>query len=256
MKSRQVKAKKSFGQHFLNNTQAAQKIADSTYDFGCKNVLEIGPGMGALTKYLLPKKFNLKVCEVDNDSVAFLRTEFTETDFEIIHADFLKLDLSQIFNGEQFIIVGNFPYNISSQIVFKIIENREYCIGMTGMFQLEVAKRLAATEGKKDYGIIGILTQCFFESRLIIQLNEDDFTPPPKVKSGVIELYPKSEINTVFLNPKFKSLVKVAFNQRRKTLRNALSQFGLGADHEFSKLRAEQLSLNDFVTLFNHIHKS
>lgn len=245
-----VKAKKSFGQHFLNNLDAAQKIADSAEQHHVKNVLEIGPGMGALTKYLMPKKFNFKVCEVDNESVAFLETEFPELENNIIHADFLKLNLEEVFDGEPFVVVGNFPYNISTQIVFKIIENKELCIGMTGMFQLEVGNRICAISGKKDYGILSVLTQSFYDANLLFKLDENDFTPPPKVKSAVVELFPKKEINPIFLEPKFKTLVKVAFNQRRKTLRNALMQYGLGADHEFSGLRAEQLSLENFAQLY------
>lgn len=243
-----VKAKKSFGQHFLNNENAAINIVESAIAHGCKNILEIGPGTGVLTKHLLGKSINLKVCEIDKESIYYLKNTFSN--LYIIEKDFLQLDLNEVFNGQPFSIVGNFPYNISTQIVFKILENVNIVHTCTGMFQLEVAKRICAHSGKKDYGILSVLSQVFFKSEIIILLEEHDFIPPPKVKSAVIEMRKTIAPDEMLTRNEFKQLVKIAFNQRRKTLRNALSIFPKINNHPFSSKRAEQLSLQDFKQLF------
>ena len=188
-----VKPKKSLGQHFLKDNNIANKIVDSL-DGKSENVLEIGPGMGVLTKFLLKKKYNLRLVEIDTQSVSFLINNLVIEESKIIENDFLKLDLTKVFAGNNFSIIGNFPYNISSQIVFKILENRNIINEMCGMFQYEVAERICESEGSKKYGILSVLTQAFFEVSFLFEVSNHLFIPPPRVKSAVITLRRKDKI--------------------------------------------------------------
>ena len=246
-----VRAKKHLGQHFLNDLNVAQKIADSLQHQAYKQVLEIGPGMGVLTQFLLQKDSEVFVVEIDTESVVYLKTHFPLLNNHIIEGDFLKLSLNEIFK-EPFALIGNFPYNISSQILFKALEHKEIIPEIAGMFQKEVAERVASQPGNKNYGIISVLLQAYYNIEYLFTVNEDVFTPPPKVKSGVIRLSRK-ENQTLDCDEKlFKRVVKTAFNQRRKTLRNALKSITLVNEKKaepYLGLRAEQLSVNDFIQL-------
>lgn len=248
---KKVRAKKHLGQHFLNDLNIAQKIANSLTHQEYGQVLEIGPGMGVLTQFLLQKESEIFVIEIDSESVAYLKKNFPKLNEHIIAGDFLKLPLNDIFT-EPFALIGNFPYNISSQILFKALEHREIIPEIAGMFQKEVAERVASKPGNKNYGIISVLLQAYYDIEYLFTVSEHVFTPPPKVKSGVIRLIRKEQ-QTLACNEKlFKRVVKTAFNQRRKTLRNALKSITL-VDEKKAKpylgLRAEQLSVDDFVQL-------
>ncbi len=256
-----VKAKKHLGQHFLTDERIAKNIADALIGENYNNVLEIGPGMGVLTKYLLQKKAKVTVMELDRDSVAYLHETFplehiqlntSKEKFDIIEGDFLKKNLSEIFNKEQVAIIGNFPYNISSQIVFKAIENRAFVPEFAGMFQKEVAKRIAEKEGSKVYGILSVLTQAFFDVEYLFTVPPTVFNPPPKVDSGVIRLIRKKNYTLPVDEKFFFRVVKTSFNQRRKMLRSSLKSFNLSdtlkEDPIFAK-RPEQLSVQDFIEL-------
>ncbi len=256
-----VKAKKHLGQHFLTDESIAKDIADALSGNGYDDVLEIGPGMGVLTKYLLPKKAKVTVMELDRESVAYLNDTFpldnikldtSSEHFSIIEGDFLKKSIQNIFNKKQVAIIGNFPYNISTQIVFKAIENREYVIEFAGMFQKEVAKRIAEKEGSKVYGILSVLTQAFFDVEYLFTVPPTVFNPPPKVDSGVIRLVRKKDFSLPVDEKLFFRVVKAAFNQRRKMLRSSLKSFNLSdslkEEHFFTK-RPEQLSVNEFIEL-------
>jgi 16S rRNA (adenine1518-N6/adenine1519-N6)-dimethyltransferase len=260
-----VKAKKHLGQHFLKDERIAKNIADALTEKGYENVLEIGPGMGVLTKYLLQKKAKVTVMEIDRESVAYLKDTFpiehiklnTSSDkFDIIAGDFLKFDLSKIFKKKQVAIIGNFPYNISTQIVFKAIENRAYVPEFSGMFQKEVAKRIAEKEGSKVYGILSVLTQAFFEVSYLFTVPPSVFDPPPKVDSGVIRLIRKKDYSLPVDEKLFFRVVKTAFNQRRKMLRSSLKSLNLSdslkEDPIFAK-RPEQLSVQEFIILTQKI---
>jgi len=253
-----VRAKKHFGQHFLKDEQIAQKIADSLTEKGYKNVLEIGPGMGILTKYLLKKKLTTHVIEIDRESVEYLQVHFLNLAERIISKDFLKMNLSDYFDEEQFAIIGNFPYNISSQIVFKTLENRHLIPELTGMFQKEVARRIAEKEGSKVYGIISVLVQAFYNVEYLFTVPPTVFNPPPKIDSGVIRLIRKENYNLSVDEKLFYRVVKTAFNQRRKTLRNSLKAMNLSdnlrEDVIFAK-RPEQLSVQEFISLTSKIEK-
>ena len=246
-----VRAKKHLGQHFLNDLNIAQKIADSLQHQEYKQVLEIGPGMGVLTQFLLKKDNEVFVVEIDKESVVYLKTHFPQLNNHIIEGDFLKLPLNEIFK-EPFALIGNFPYNISSQILFKALEHKDIIPEIAGMFQKEVAERLASQPGNKNYGIISVLLQAYYDIEYLFTVNEDVFTPPPKVKSGVIRLIRK-ENQTLDCDEKlFKRVIKTAFNQRRKTLRNALKSITLVDEKKaepYLGLRAEQLSVDDFIQL-------
>ena len=253
-----VRAKKHFGQHFLKDEQIAQKIADSLTEAGYKNVLEIGPGMGILTKYLLKKKLTTHVVEIDRESVEYLQAHFLNLTGRIISKDFLKMNLSDYFNDKQFAIIGNFPYNISSQIVFKTLENRHLIPELTGMFQKEVARRIAEKEGNKVYGIISVITQAFYNVEYLFTVPPTVFDPPPKIDSGVIRLIRKENYDLPVDEKLFYRVVKTAFNQRRKTLRNSLKAMNLSdnlrEDVIFAK-RPEQLSVQEFISLTSKIEK-
>lgn len=254
MAHQQVKAKKHLGQHFLNDEQIAKQIVDSLLTV-CKSpvVLEIGPGMGVLTKYLIKQPVNLHVIDVDAESVTYLKTHYPELSPRVHLADFLAINLVENF-GDEFAVIGNFPYNISSQIVFKIIENRTHIPLMAGMFQKEVAERICSGPGGKEYGILSVLTQLYYTTEYLFTVPEHVFTPPPKVKSGVMRMIRREERLEVDEKMFFR-VVKAAFNQRRKKLRNAISQFGVDdailQPSGFADKRAEQLSVTDFIALTN-----
>jgi 16S rRNA (adenine1518-N6/adenine1519-N6)-dimethyltransferase len=256
-----VKAKKHLGQHFLTDESIAKDIADALSGIGYDDVLEIGPGMGVLTKYLLPKKAKVTVMELDRESVAYLNDTFplenlkldtSKEHFNIIEGDFLKKSIQNIFNKKQVAIIGNFPYNISTQIVFKAIENRKYVTEFAGMFQKEVAKRIAEKEGSKVYGILSVLTQAFFDVEYLFTVPPSVFNPPPKVDSGVIRLVRKKDFSLPVDEKLFFRVVKAAFNQRRKMLRSSLKSFNLSdslKEEPFFTKRPEQLSVNEFIEL-------
>ena len=246
-----VRAKKHLGQHFLNDEQIAFDITDLLSDT-TKNVVEIGPGMGVLTQFLVKKDFKTEVVEIDTESVFYLRLNYPE--LEVHDGDFLQLNLKEKY-PYNFSLIGNFPYNISSQILFKAFENRDQIPEVVGMFQKEVAERVACKKGKKR-GILSVFLQAFYDIEYCFTVNEDVFTPPPKVKSGVIKLVRNSRKELPVDEQKFKRVVKAGFNQRRKTLRNALKPFTLINESEIADLlplRAEQLSVDDFIKLTNHV---
>jgi len=248
-----VRPKKHLGQHFLKEPAIAQRIAQSISGEGYNTLLEIGPGTGVLTQFLVERKEALKVIEIDVESVAFLQEHFPA--LEIIEGDFLHLKLDRI-TPEPLAIVGNFPYNISSQIVFKALENRQQVVELTGMFQKEVAERIAAQPGNKTYGILSVLCSAFYEREYLFTVEPGVFNPPPKVKSGVIRLIRKEDFKLSCDEKLFFTVVKTAFNQRRKTLRNALKTFNLGElipGNELLGKRAEQLGLEEFIYLTQSI---
>lgn len=247
-----VRAKKHLGQHFLRDENIAEKIADTLLLKDYKNVLEIGPGMGVLTKYLLQKDIDLIAMDLDTDSIAYLEKHFPAPNLKVIEADFLKYDLALLFGEEEFGITGNFPYNISSQILFKTLEWRAQIPEFTGMFQKEVAKRICEKEGSKTYGIISVLTQAFYDAEYLFSVPPSVFSPPPKVDSGVLRLTRKEDYSLPCDEKMFFRVVKTAFQQRRKTLRNSLKQFNLSdkikEDSIFGQ-RPEQLSVAEFIQL-------
>ena len=253
-----VRAKKHLGQHFLNDDLISQQIADSLIGENYKNVLEIGPGMGVLTKYLLKKDFTTHVIEIDLESVEYLKAHYLNLADRIISKDFLKIDLTEFFGKEQVAIIGNFPYNISTQILFKTLENRHQIPEFSGMFQKEVAKRIAEKEGSKVYGIISVLTQAFYDVEYLFTVPPTVFIPPPKVDSGVIRLTRKENYTLPVDEKLFYKVVKTAFQQRRKTLRNSLKTLNLSdnlrEDVIFAK-RPEQLSVQEFINLTSKIEK-
>lgn len=247
-----VKAKKHLGQHFLRDENIAKKIADTLTQKGYNKVLEIGPGMGVLTKYLLEKDFSTYVIEIDTESVEYLQANYLNLVPRIIEKDFLKYDLSEVFNKESFAIIGNFPYNISSQIVFKTLEMRAQIPEFSGMFQKEVAQRICEKEGSKTYGILSVLVQAFYNAEYLFTVSPNVFNPPPKVDSGVLRLIRKDNFSLPCDEALFFRVVKTAFQQRRKTLRNSLKTFNLSdnlkANVIFGK-RPEQLSVDSFIEL-------
>lgn len=240
--------KKSLGQHFLNDEAVSKKIV-AALPQPVNNLLEVGPGGGALTKYLMQLPgVNFKAVELDEEKVAFLKTAYPQLQGRLIHQSVLDMDAPF---AEPFTVVGNFPYNISTQIVFKILDWKAQVECMTGMFQKEVAQRIAAPPGSKVYGVTSVLTQACFDVAYLFEVAETAFTPPPKVKSAVIRLTPKRETVAMKSDAKFRMLVKAAFNQRRKTLRNAVKPYfehGVLKKSVFDK-RAEQLSVADFAAL-------
>lgn len=248
-----VRPKKNLGQHFLIDENISKKIADQYTHFqGLNNVLEVGPGMGAMTKYLLQDdNINLYVMEVDSESVVYLEQNFPALSGKILPADFLKYDLAKLFNGESFAVVGNFPYNISSQILFRCLEFKDYIPEVMGMFQKEVAERIAEKPGTKQYGIISVLLQTFYDIEYCFTVDEHVFNPPPKVKSGVIRLT-RNERNTLPCDERlFIRIIKACFNQRRKMIRNTIKQFlnEKELQSEYLTLRPERLSVEDFIKL-------
>ena len=254
-----MKAKKSFGQHFLNRTDIAQDIADGlllTAENGGR-VLEVGPGKAMLTQFLVEKKHNLVVVEADKDMVAVLEKKYTPLSIKIVFDDFMKFDLAKAFDNQPFSLIGNFPYNISSQIVFKMIDNRHLVPEMVGMFQLEMADRVVAKPGGKDYGVISVLAQAYYDSVKLFNVDKSCFSPPPNVQSAVIRLTRKANQDLGCDAILFKNVVKTSFNQRRKMLRNTVRPFfdkdpTLLADTFFNR-RPETLSLEEFVALTKQI---
>lgn len=251
-----VKPKKHLGQHFLTDLNIAQKIADTLLGSTYKKIVEIGPGMGVLTQFLLKKSFETYVVEIDGESVVYLKDRFPELHGRIIPADFLKLHLYDYFQTEQLAIIGNFPYNISTQIIFKTLDNKNQIPELAGMFQKEVAQRIAAPPGNKTYGILSVLTQAFYDVEYLFTVPPSVFDPPPKVESGVIRLTRKKDYSLSVDETLFFKVVKTAFNQRRKTLRNSLKSFNLSdklrEDAIFAK-RPEQLSVSHFIALSQSI---
>lgn len=249
-----VKPKKSLGQHFLRDENIARKVAASLSGFGdYKQILEVGPGTGVLTRHLLQgDKWQWRGIEIDRDSVAYLQMAYPELNDRLTEADFLKIPLQDIAKGEPFALIGNFPYNISSQILFKVLENRDMIPEVVGMFQKEVAQRVVAPPGNKTYGILSVLVQAFYEVKLLFAVPPQVFDPPPKVDSAVIRM---KRIRTSLPEcdeKRFFYLVKKAFNQRRKTLRNALKGTEIAWDilpEGMSQKRAEQLGVEDFIDI-------
>ena len=247
-----VKAKKHLGQHFLRDENISKKIADTLSLNGYNKVLEIGPGMGVLTKYLLEKDIETYVIEIDTESVEYLKANYLNLAPRIIEKDFLKYDLNEVFNDESFAIIGNFPYNISSQIVFKTLDMREQIPEFSGMFQKEVAKRICEKEGSKTYGILSVLTQAFYKAEYLFTVPPSVFNPPPKVDSGVLRLTRKENYTLPCSEALFFKVVKTAFQQRRKTLRNSLKTFNLSDNLKANVIfgqRPEQLSVTQFIEL-------
>ena len=252
-----VKAKKHLGQHFLKDLNIAQKIADTLSLANYKKIVEIGAGMGVLTQFLLKKDTEVYVVEIDKESVAYLEAHYPELRGKIIADDFLKYDIAGYLR-EPFAIIGNFPYNISTQIVFKLLELRDYVPEFSGMFQKEVAERICEREGSKTYGILSVLVQAFYEATYLFTVSEGVFNPPPKVKSGVLRLVRKPNYHLDCDEALFFTIVKTAFNQRRKTLRNSLKSLltneSLKKNSIFDK-RPEQLPWQDFVFITKEISR-
>ena len=249
-----VKAKKHLGQHFLTDENIAKKIANSLQFSGYDKVLEVGPGMGVLTKYLLEKETETFVAEIDTESIAYLKEHYPQLKENHFVGDFLKTDFSKIFPNEQVAVIGNFPYNISSQILFHIIENYQQIPEMAGMFQKEVAERTAAVPRTKDYGILSVMVQAYYDVKYLFTVHENVFNPPPKVKSGVISLLRNPKEGLAGNETLFKNIVKAGFNQRRKKLNNALKVLNIPEElsgHNFLNLRAEELSVQDFISFTN-----
>ena len=251
-----VRAKKHLGQHFLKDESIAKAIADSVNLEGYDDLLEIGPGMGVLTKYLLEKPINTYAIEIDTDSVAYLDANFPKLKDKIISKDFLRYNINEIFEGKQFGIIGNFPYNISTQIVFRTLEYRAQIPEFSGMFQKEVAERICSKKGSKVYGILSVLAQAFYDVEYLFTVDEHVFDPPPKVKSGVMRMRRKENFTLACNEKMLYTVVKMAFQQRRKTMRNSLKSLNLSdslREDSIFDLRPEQLSVEQFIELTQKI---
>ena len=251
-----VSPKKKIGQHFLNDLNIAQKIADLLQHQNCDNILEIGPGMGVLTQFLIPKIKNLKLVEIDTESVTYLNRKYPERQKDILNEDFLKMNLSKTFEGQAFGIIGNFPYNISSQIVFKALEYRQYLPFFCGMFQKEVAQRICEKPGTKAYGILSVLCQTYYHAQYHFNVSPAVFSPPPKVDSGVLSLKRKEDLIIDFDEKLLFRIVKTGFQQRRKTLRNSLKSLNINKltlEDSIFDLRPEKLSAAQFIELTNKV---
>ncbi len=248
-----VKAKKHLGQHFLKDLEAAENIVKlQSLHENYKKILEIGPGMGVLTQYLLQRNdCETYVVEIDKESVDYLNKNFPTLKDKIFSEDFLQMDLSKLFDNEPFGIIGNMPYNISSQIFFKVLDYKHLVKEVVCMLQKEVAVRIAAKPGKKDYGILSVFLQAYYDIEYHFTVYPQAFIPPPKVDSGIIRLR-RNQVEKLDCNEKkFFQVVKAGFGQRRKTLRNALKPIGLNFEHDLLNKRAEQLSVEDFILLTN-----
>lgn len=257
-----VRPKKNLGQHFLTNLNVAKAIADTVDACPEIPVLEVGPGMGVLTQYLTTKGRKVKVVEIDKESVAYLNEAYPMLRENIIGEDFLRMDLDGVFDGEPFVLTGNYPYDISSQIFFKMLDNRDIIPCCTGMIQREVALRMASKPCNKQYGILSVLIQAWYDVEYLFTVDENVFNPPPKVKSAVIRMTRNNVANIGCDEELFKRVVKTVFNQRRKMLRVSLRQIfsALGKDDEFFQTemmtkRPEQLSVEQFVQLTNLVEK-
>lgn len=248
----EVRAKKALGQHFLTDQSIAKAIVDALGKEGPSDVLEVGPGMGVLTQYLLQRPdINLRMVELDGESVDYLMRNFPGMQGRLLEADYLKLDTRKLFAGP-YRVIGNFPYNISSQIFFKILEDKDRVPEVVGMIQKEVADRIAEPPGTKTYGILSVLLQAWYDIDYVLSVGSGAFNPPPKVQSAVIRLRRNSRTELGCDEAAFKQVVKTAFNQRRKTLRNALKPLlkeGQDTSDPIFELRAEKLSVEDFVRL-------
>lgn len=250
-----VRPKKSLGQHFLTDLTVARRIADTISDCSGLPVLEIGPGMGVLTRFLVDDGLDVHVVEIDRESVEYLDTNFPELKDRVFAEDFLKMNLDNIFDGRDFAIIGNYPYNISSQIFFRVLEVKDRVRVCSGMLQREVAERLAAPPGTKARGILSVLLQAWYDVEYLFTVSEKVFNPPPKVKSGVIRMT-RNNVTDLGCDPAlFKTVVKTTFGMRRKTLRNSIRSLlppgGVIADEQLLGLRPEQLPVADFVKLTN-----
>ena len=267
---KQVRPKKNLGQHFLTDLSIAKRIADTVDAYSDIPVLEVGPGMGVMTQYLVTKPRPFKVVEIDRESVAYLKNtlfkeqgvESEEQEKPIIEGDFLRMDLREVFGGQQFVLTGNYPYDISSQIFFKMLDNRDLIPCCTGMIQHEVAVRMASQPGNKQYGILSVLIQAWYDVEYLFTVEPGVFNPPPKVQSAVIRMT-RNKVQKLGCDEElFKRVVKTAFNQRRKMLRVSLRQIlqseaiQMIADSMFSTLRPEQLSIQQFVELTNLVEKA
>lgn len=255
-----VKPKKFLGQHFLTDLKVASNIADTVDACPDVPVLEVGPGMGVLTQYILKKDRPFKVVEIDRESVPYLQEHFPELGDNIIEADFLQLDLNTVFDGKPFVLTGNYPYNISSQIFFKMVEHKELIPCCTGMIQKEVAERMAAKPGSKTYGVLSVLIQAWYDVEYLFTVHENVFNPPPKVKSAVIRLTRNKKENLGCDEALFRRIVKTVFTMRRKMMRNGMKQI-VGKDSPLLNdpifnLRPEQLSVEDFINLTNRVKEA
>ena len=255
---KQVRPKKNLGQHFLIDLSIAKRIADTVDACPELPVLEVGPGMGVLTQYLMEKPRPVKVVEIDTESVEYLNEHFPRLRENILGEDFLRMNLNKVFDGKQFVLTGNYPYDISSQIFFKMLDNKDLIPCCTGMIQREVAQRMASAPGNKAYGILSVLIQAWYDVEYLFTVDENVFNPPPKVKSAVIRMT-RNEVTDLGCDEQlFKRVVKTVFNQRRKMLRVSLRQIFSGREvspdfyqHEMMTRRPEQLSVAEFVDLTN-----
>lgn len=249
-----IKPKKFLGQHFLTDLTIAERIADTLSEFKALPVLEIGPGMGVLTQYLIQKGYDLTVIELDRDSVPYLKEHYPAISDRVIEGDFLKMNLDNFFKGE-FCVIGNYPYNISSQIFFRVLDFKDRIPCCSGMIQKEVAERMASKPGTKSYGILSVLMQAYYDIEYLFTVPPSVFNPPPKVQSAVIRMT-RNKVHKLDCNEiLFKRIVKSAFNQRRKTMRNSLrglveKECPILSESIFD-LRPERLSVKDFVSLTN-----
>ena len=257
-----VKPKKFLGQHFLKDLEIAKAIADTVDAAPGLPILEVGPGMGVLTQFLIPKERKLKVVELDFESVDYLRKMYPQLEDDIIEDDFLKMHIDRLFEGQPFVLTGNYPYNISSQIFFKMLDNRDLIPCCTGMIQHEVAVRMASQPGNKQYGILSVLIQAWYDVEYLFTVEPNVFNPPPKVQSAVIRMT-RNKVEKLGCDEElFKRVVKTAFNQRRKMLRVSLRQMMTAeelqaiVDSRFATLRPEQLSIAEFVELTNLIENA
>ncbi|WP_295732218.1 16S rRNA (adenine(1518)-N(6)/adenine(1519)-N(6))-dimethyltransferase RsmA [uncultured Muribaculum sp.] len=251
-----VKPKKALGQHFLTDENIARRIADTLSSYKGMPVIEVGPGMGMLTKYLVADGHDVTVVEIDGESIAYLRDNFPALQGErIIEGDFLEMDLAEAMGGKEFCVIGNYPYNISSQIFFKVLDYKDMIPCCSGMLQREVAERLAAPPGTKARGILSVLLQAWYDVKYLFTVDEHVFNPPPKVKSGVI-IMTRNDVTDLGCDPRlFRTIVKTVFGQRRKTLRNSIRGImppgGSLPESPLWAMRPEQLSVADFITLTN-----
>lgn len=248
-----VRAKKHLGQHFLIDQNIARNIVESLSFEGYRKVLEVGPGMGVLTKFLLEKESEIYVAEIDQESIVYLKKHYPKLEEQHFVGDFLKINIPEVFD-EGLAVIGNFPYNISSQILFKIIDNYTLIPEMSGMFQKEVAERTAAKPRTKDYGILSVLVQAYYDVEYLFTVHENVFNPPPKVKSGVIRMIRNLKEGLAGNEVLFKQIVKAGFGQRRKKMSNALKVLSIPENmksHPFLDIRAEELSVSDFISFAN-----
>lgn len=259
---RQVRPKKNLGQHFLTDLSIAKRIADTVDACPDLPVLEVGPGMGVLTQYLMEKPRPIKVVEIDSESVAYLHERWPQLSNNIIGEDFLRMDLNRVFGGQQFVLTGNYPYDISSQIFFKMIDNRDLIPCCTGMIQREVAQRMASRPCSKAYGILSVMTQAWYDVEYLFTVDENVFNPPPKVKSAVIRMMRNSTKSLGCDEQLFRRVVKAVFGQRRKMLRVSLRQIVDASKategfytHAVMTKRPEQLSIQEFVELTNMVEE-